>query len=1114
MIGPMNMKKIFTQLFLLTVLSATCVGQIVIENMKYKLNDEDSTAMLLPREGHKWQDDKHLDWHIKANNITYTLTSIGAETFWDNTELKSIYIPNSVDSIGDLAFGNCTGLKDIYIQEYETKETVITVKEKTFFNITISNIYLHVPKSNLTAYKAHATWRNFKVASDPTARTGLKYNGSAQALVNAGTPPSSLKYQYSTDDSNWSEDIPKGTNIGYYTVYYRIGDNGHKDRLTVTISKAAASIQTNPKANTLTYNGSEQELVTAGVANGGTMKYKLGDDNDDWFTAIPKATNAGQYTVRYMVTGDQYHTDFTPSPNTITVNINQETPEVTPPSAVEGLRYTGSAQTLIYAGSTTGGTMKYSLNQKDWSTSIPTGIDADEYTVYYKVEGDSNYKDVSPQSFKVSIAKAASEITSKPAKKALTYRGDSQALVSAGIVIGGTMKYTLDTVKGSWNTDIPTAKDAGDYMVYFKVEGDKNHTNQPKDSVKAAIAKAASKLTSPPKAAKDLTYTGTAQELVVAGAAEGGTMQYALPNQSYDNAIPKATNVGKYTVRYKVAGDNNHTDLTPDPNSLDVNIAQAALTVTADDKTIIYGEKAPDYTASYQGLVNHEKPEDVLGDLSYSCSYAKGNATGTYTISPIPVTAANYDITFVDGTLTVLQATPTLNEKPKAIDNLIYTGSAQALITAGNCTGGTLKYTMDTTNIQSWSTDVPTKVDAGDNYIVYYKVFGDDNYRSLPIDSVKAEIDKAVAKLSSHPKAKTPTYTGKPQVLIEAGVADGGTILYRLPDGEFAQALPQGTLAGSYTVHYKVVGDNNHYDFTPAPDSLVARVNKASLAIRGDNKAIKYGDPEPAEYTASCTGWVNGEDKSVLRGTLTVTCGYHQWNNAGSYAIVPGGVTADNYAITFKNGTLTVKKAPLTITADDQTVTYGDPAPEYTASYSGWKGQDGPSVLGSSLLFICAYGAGNDAGTYDIQPHGAEATNYNITYANGTLTVNKAIAVVTPPTAIEGLKFTGNPLILINAGHTTGGTLEYALGEQDYSPVLPTATAVGTYTVYYRVNGGTNYNDVGSDSLMVTIAEPDEPTALAPVQAPVSQVQKIIRHDQLIIIRDDNTYTIHGQRID
>ena len=103
---------------------------------------------------------------------------------------------------------------------------------------------------------------------------------------------------------------------------------------------------------------------------------------------------------------------------------------------------------------------------------------------------------------------------------------------------------------------------------------------------------------------------------------------------------------------------------------------------------------------------------------------------------------------------------------------------------------------------------------------------------------------------------------------------------------------------------------------------------------------------------------------------------------------------------------------------------------------------------------------------------------------------------------------------MITAGYTTGGTLEYALDEQDYSPVLPTATAVGTYTVYYRVNGGTNYNDVGSDSLMVTIAEPDEPTALAPVQAPVSQVQKIIRHDQLIIIRDDNTYTIHGQRID
>lgn len=866
---------------------------------------------------------------------------------------------------------------------------------------------------------------------------------------------------------------------------------------------------------------------------------------------------------------------------------------VTTHPIANALTYSGSAQELVTKGEAKNGTLSYSLNNKDFSTSIPTGTKADTtYTIYYKAVGNTGYRDSQVYDpIKVTISKAKLTIT---ARDTITYGDDAPNPY--------TLRY--DAFKGNDNPSVLKGTTPTCYCAYAKGNFAGSYSITVTGSMTAdnydvtiqdgtlTVNKAASSVTSKPTA-KTLTYSGTAQTLINAGEASGGAMWYSLNGSSYSDQLPQETKAGTYTVYYMVKGDNNHTDLTPASNTLEVTINKAVLTVTADNKTVTYGDPAPDYTVSYSGFVNKETksviteptcectytssssvgsydiipkgaaadnytftyikgtltvnkapltvtaddktitygdpaptytasyegwrnsddPSKLSGELAFACAYGEDNAAGTYPIYPSGVSSGNYDITFKSGTLTVQKVAPTLIDAPAARTNLTYNGSAQELVEAGSATGGTIKFTMDTTDTQSWKTYIPTATNAG-KYTIFYKLFGDKNHYDLAIDSVKAEIDKAVAKLSSHPKAKTPTYTGKPQVLIEAGVADGGTLLYRLKDGEFAQALPQGTLAGSYTVHYKVVGDNNHYDFTPAPDSLVARVNKASLAIRGDNKAIKYGDPEPAEYTASCTGWVNGEDKSVLRGTLTVTCGYHQWNNAGSYAIVPGGVTADNYAITFKNGTLTVKKAPLTITADDQTVTYGDPAPEYTASYSGWKGQDGPSVLGSSLLFICAYGAGNDAGTYDIQPHGAEATNYTFTYVNGTLTVDKATPEVTPPTAIEGLKYIGAAQTLITAGYTTGGTLEYALDEQDYSPVLPTATAVGTYTVYYRVNGGTNYNDVGSDSLMVTIAEPDEPTALAPVQAPVSHVQKIIRHDQLIIIRDDNTYTIHGQRID
>ena len=722
--------------------------------------------------------------------------------------------------------------------------------------------------------------------------------------------------------------------------------------------------------------------------------------------------------------------------------------------------------------------------------------------------GDDNYTDLPIDSVKTKIAKAASSITSKPTAQTLTYSGTAQTLINAGEAFGGTMWYSRDG--SNYSDQLPQETKVGTYTVYYMVKGDDNHTDltPASNNLEVTINKASLTVTADNKT---ITYGDPAPaEYTVSysGFVKDETESVITTKPTCECSYTSSGSAGSYDIVPKDAAADNYTFIYV-KGTLTVN--KAPLTVTADDKTVTYGDPAPTYTASYQGFVNGDDSSKLNGEVVYACAYGEDNAAGTYPINPSGVSSGNYEISFKSGTLTVQKVAPTQIDAPAARTNLTYNGSAQELVEAGSATGGTIKFTMDTTDTQSWKSYIPTATNAG-KYTIYYKLFGDKNHYDLAIDSVKAEIDKAIAKLSSHPKAKNPTYTGKPQVLIEAGVADGGTIHYRLNDGEFAQALPQGTLAGSYTVHYKVVGDNNHYDFTPDPDSLVARINKASLAIRGDNKAILYGDPAPAEYTASCTGWVNGEDKSVLRGTLTVTCGYHQWNNAGSYAIVPGGVTADNYAISFVNGTLSVNKVPLTITADDLTVTYGDPAPEYTASYSGWKGQDDSSVLGSSLLFICAYGAGNDAGTYDIQPHGAKATNYNITYVNGTLTVNKAIAVVTPPTPVEGLKCTGNPLILINAGHTTGGTLEYALDEQDYSPVLPTAVDEGTYTVYYRVNGGTNYHDIEPDSLQVTIAE-REPSAIAPVQAPANQTQKIIRHDQLIIIRDGRWYNAQGTEL-
>ena len=69
------------------------------------------------------------------------------------------------------------------------------------------------------------------------------------------------------------------------------------------------------------------------------------------------------------------------------------------------------------------------------------------------------------------------------------------------------------------------------------------------------------------------------------------------------------------------------------------------------------------------------------------------------------------------------------------------------------------------------------------------------------------------ATVVKEPQANKLTYNGQAQTLITAGEASGGTMVYSLTeDGEYTAELPTAINAGTYTVWYKVVGDETHTD--------------------------------------------------------------------------------------------------------------------------------------------------------------------------------------------------------------------------------------------------------------------------------------------------------------
>ena len=83
----------------------------------------------------------------------------------------------------------------------------------------------------------------------------------------------------------------------------------------------------------------------------------------------------------------------------------------------------------------------------------------------------------------------------------------------------------------------------------------------------------------------------------------------------------------------------------------------------------------------------------------------------------------------------------------------------------------------------------------------------------------------------------------------------------------------------------------------------------------------------------------------------------------------------------------TIGKANLEVKADDFRIGYGAESPAYTATYTGFVGDDTVSVLEGTLILSCPYVQGNDVNTYTITPSGLSSSNYDITFVPGTLTV-------------------------------------------------------------------------------------------------------------------------------
>lgn len=256
---------------------------------------------------------------------------------------------------------------------------------------------------------------------------------------------------------------------------------------------------------------------------------------------------------------------------------------------------------------------------------------------------------ITSKSVDLQVNKADCQITPPAAVENLVYTGKEQALITAGKADGGTMQYSLNGT--DWQDTVPVGTNAGTYTVQYQVIGDSNHNNTKPASVSVTISRQPVNV---PKAdATVFTYDGEKKTYTIA------------ENDNYTVANAEQTNAGTYTVTVTLKDTGNFVwnDETDAAKGFPFVIAPAKVTVTIKDKSAYVGsktapdlsnpEKDKDYTIS--GLIG----EDTLtGSVKLKYNPATPDLTKVNDMTQIvnngsTLANSNYDVTYVDGKLTV-----------------------------------------------------------------------------------------------------------------------------------------------------------------------------------------------------------------------------------------------------------------------------------------------------------------------------------------------------------------------------------------------------------------------------------------------------------------------------
>ncbi len=565
------------------------------------------------------------------------------------------------------------------------------------------------------------------------------------------------------------------------------------------------------------------------------------------------------------------------------------------------------------------------------------GEDAGSYAITMGSLGNENYEITLIASLFVIYKK---DITIKANNATVTY-GDALptfTVTYTGLVNGDTLTDTVTTTYKRYD-------DAGTFTLSVTPKSYTNYeanyltgtlTVQKRNVTIKADNKSITYGDNPP--AYTISYTGLVNGDTLSDTASA---QYAR----YGNA-------GSYTISVALK---TYTNYAPTYQTGTLTVGKKAATVTAQNKSITYGDALPEFTFVYSGLINN----DTLIDTA-STTYVRYGDVGVYDITVNPKTHTNYILTTQKGQLTVNKKALTI-----IVDDLtIEYASAVPEFTftyyglENNDNLGDEAYT-DYTQYAAVGT--------------YYIRIRDNTYTNYIPTFINGTL--TVAKATGRvlgDKVQNYTYNGT-QILLDV------TLNHSEAPLNFAPA--QGYVnAGSYQI---TVTSPETVNYTAVSEVFTLIIDKRELRVNIDSKEKIYGESDPAlDFTYS--NLLSGD---VVTGALARTAG----EDVGDYAINAGTVSAgQNYVTVITEAYLVIKQRPLTITAHAATKIYGDaePAFEYSITSGNLVGSD---TLSGKL----SREPGIYVGTYELNIGTLGNSNYAITFVPEFLTITKRPITIT-----------------------------------------------------------------------------------------------------------------------